>query len=184
VVDRHFNLDCSQAILTGGSGLKAYRASTLTSNDVSAAQFRKGCATVCKTAFAGVKTGIQKWRRYWAVIDASDTSYAHMRPNSPFNARRRICLPPRSPLRMLQTKIDTVNQGAARMIVAASNTAMPGNFSDESPMQVRSFRSDRTSFKVRGTDQLCQPSLTVEDRQAVLSGFTSWFQGPKRAINL
>ena len=80
MVDRHFNLDCSQAILTGGSGLKAYRASTLTSNDVSAAQSRKGCATVCKTAIAGVKTGIQKWRRYWAVIDASDISYALMRP--------------------------------------------------------------------------------------------------------
>jgi hypothetical protein len=39
-----------------------------------------GCAAVCKTAVAGVKTGIQKWRRYWAVIDALDISYALTRP--------------------------------------------------------------------------------------------------------
>ncbi len=80
VVDGHFNLDCSQAILTGGSGLKAYRVSTLTSNNISAAWFRKGFTTVCKTAIAGVKVGIQKWRRYWAVIDASDIVYAFTRP--------------------------------------------------------------------------------------------------------
>ncbi len=85
---------------------------------------------------------------------------------------------------MLQTKIDTVNQGAARMIVAASNTAMPGNGSDESPMGARSFRSNKTSFTIRGTDQLCQPSVTVEDRQAVQSAFTSLFGGSKRAQSI
>lgn len=84
---------------------------------------------------------------------------------------------------MLQTKIDTVNQGAARMMVAASKTAMPVDCSDESPMQARSFRGDRTSFTIRGTDQLCQPSVTVKDRQAVQSAFTSLSGGTKRAIN-
>jgi len=70
------------------------------------------------------------------------------------------------------------------MMVAALNTAMPGNSSDESPMGARSFLRNRTSFTIRGTDQLCQPSVTVEDRQAVLSAFTSLLGGPKRAESI
>ena len=98
------------------------------------------------------------------MIDASDISCELMRPTITVHCtQKKPCLPPRSPLRTLQTKIDTVNQGAARMIVAASNAAMPGNGSDKSPMGLAVV----TSFTIRGTDQLCQPSVTVEDRQAV-----------------
>ena len=43
-----------------------------------------------------------------------------------------------------------------------------------------SCRCNNTSFTIRGTDQLCQPSLAVEDRQAVQSAFPSFFGGSKR----
>ncbi len=70
------------------------------------------------------------------MMDASDINYALMRPaTTVWCTQKKPCLPPRSPLRKLQTKIDTVNHGAARMIVAASNIAMPDTCSDESPMQ-------------------------------------------------